>query len=185
MRVCTPTSPDPEGNTCTWTNCGLNSTSPDEYFGGCYGNTTAGTLCCRASSACASGVWARQIFEPGLEGCYGSIPWKDRDSICAPGCASCSAEQWVNRYHSILPNHHYWTSDDLKYGGTSGACWASTSMGTDCGSTPMRVCGQSTTDADGNSCNWLNCGLDSSSPDEYFGGCAGNTNAGTLCCCNE
>lgn len=38
---------DPDGNTCNWTNCGygLNDTTND-FFGGCLGNETAGTLCC-------------------------------------------------------------------------------------------------------------------------------------------
>jgi hypothetical protein len=53
MRVCavngvgTPTNPDPEGNTCTWANCGLaGATSPNNYLGGCVANPTAGALCC-------------------------------------------------------------------------------------------------------------------------------------------
>jgi hypothetical protein len=50
MRVCVPKSggdsKDPEGNWCTWTDCGLNGKQPDEYFGGCIDDQTAGTLCC-------------------------------------------------------------------------------------------------------------------------------------------
>jgi alpha-tubulin suppressor-like RCC1 family protein len=53
MRVCAASQPDPEGNTCTWTGCGLGAStpsSPNEYFGGCVANPTAGTLCCRQTS---------------------------------------------------------------------------------------------------------------------------------------
>jgi hypothetical protein len=53
MRVCAvnglyaPTNPDPEGNTCTWADCGLGgANAPDEYMGGCVANPTAGALCC-------------------------------------------------------------------------------------------------------------------------------------------
>jgi hypothetical protein len=46
MRVCPPTVPDPLGNTCKWTNCGSGQATPNEYFGGCTGDLTAGALCC-------------------------------------------------------------------------------------------------------------------------------------------
>ncbi len=46
MRVCPPSSPDPLGNVCTWLNCGFLKVTPNEYFGGCTGNLTAGALCC-------------------------------------------------------------------------------------------------------------------------------------------
>jgi hypothetical protein len=49
MRVCTASGTDAEGNVCNWENCGYGSTSPNQYFGGCEGNTTAGTLCCLAN----------------------------------------------------------------------------------------------------------------------------------------
>lgn len=45
MRVCTPAGTDNYGNACNWTGCGFNSTT-NEFFGGCSGNETAGTLCC-------------------------------------------------------------------------------------------------------------------------------------------
>lgn len=48
MRVCSANSgTDPEGNVCNWINCGYGSNTPNEYFGGCVSNSTAGTLCCR------------------------------------------------------------------------------------------------------------------------------------------
>jgi hypothetical protein len=49
MHVCAGTGgtvTDPEGNGCNWTACGFNSVSPNAYFGGCSGNTTAGVVCC-------------------------------------------------------------------------------------------------------------------------------------------
>ena len=53
----------------------------------------------------------------------------------------------------------------------------------------MRVCvSYGSTDLLGNVCNWYDCGLNGNTPgaaDEYFGGCAGNTTAGTVCCCGQ
>lgn len=46
MRVCTDHY-DPAGNVCNWIHCGLGTASPDQWFGGCQENPTAGTLCCR------------------------------------------------------------------------------------------------------------------------------------------
>ncbi len=45
MRVCTGHN-DSLGNTCNWTNCGINGSTFNQYFGGCNTNYTAGTLCC-------------------------------------------------------------------------------------------------------------------------------------------
>jgi hypothetical protein len=45
MRVCGKKT-DPVGNQCRWTNCGFNARTPNQYFGGCEDNRTAGTLCC-------------------------------------------------------------------------------------------------------------------------------------------
>ncbi|MBN1960033.1 MAG: carboxypeptidase regulatory-like domain-containing protein [Deltaproteobacteria bacterium] len=45
MRVCAGAT-DTLGNACTWYNCGREVASPNEYFGGCDGNITAGVLCC-------------------------------------------------------------------------------------------------------------------------------------------
>lgn len=46
MRVCAGQR-DPLGNECNWTRCGLGSNTPNEWFGGCVDNTTAGVLCCK------------------------------------------------------------------------------------------------------------------------------------------
>ncbi len=45
MRVC-PGHQDPLGNYCTWVDCGYDSNKPNQYFGGCVKNPSAGTLCC-------------------------------------------------------------------------------------------------------------------------------------------
>jgi len=45
MRVCA-SKKDALGNTCNWTGCGYNTTWPNQYFGGCKGNKTAGAICC-------------------------------------------------------------------------------------------------------------------------------------------
>jgi hypothetical protein len=47
MRVCAGTAADTDGNTCTWSGCGYNSVSPNQYFGGCSGanDATSGALC--------------------------------------------------------------------------------------------------------------------------------------------
>ena len=44
MHVCASAN-DGAGNHCLWTGCGFN-TLQNQYFGGCQGNHTAGTLCC-------------------------------------------------------------------------------------------------------------------------------------------
>ena len=38
---------DPLGNHCNWHACGLGTATPNLYFGGCAGNTSAGVLCCQ------------------------------------------------------------------------------------------------------------------------------------------
>jgi hypothetical protein len=169
---------------CNWYNCGYGATSPNDDFGGCVGNTTAGTLCC-FQSACATTQNSLQVFAPGVEGCSGTATWANRNSLCASGCVACSAVQWLTYNHGATPLAHYWTNDDLKYNGSgTGACYVSTTSGTECpNSTPMRVCAPETTDAYGNVCNWYNCGYGATSPNDDFGGCVGNTTAGTLCCC--
>lgn len=46
MRVCAGRR-DPLGNECNWSSCGLGTNTPNEWFGGCIDNTTAGVLCCK------------------------------------------------------------------------------------------------------------------------------------------
>jgi hypothetical protein len=180
MRVCSGTSADPEGNVCNWANCGYFSVSPNEYFGGCFGNTTAGALCV-ATSGCADGT-AEQLFNNNIVGCAGSVAWSNQTSLCAVGWIKIGSADWVNDHGSVVPLHDYWTGDNLLFDGSSTACFASTTTGSACtAGEPMRVCTTSGSDPEGNACNWTNCGLNATTPNEYFGGCDGNATAGTLC----
>jgi hypothetical protein len=181
MRVCTPGGTDAEGNTCTWTNCGLESTA-SAFFGGCAANPTAGTLC--VPHGCANGT-ITENFGNDMVGCAGSVTWANRASLCAPGWRPVSAYEWTRFWGFTAPSHIYWTDDNLPYNGTASACYVDWN-GFDCGSvngspTPMRVCPSSGTDAEGNRCNWTNCGLNSAATNQYFGGCVSNASAGTLC----
>jgi len=181
MRVCTAAaSPgtDPEGNRCNWTNCGLNDYNP-RFFGGCSGNSTAGTLCIR--SACADGS-IEQTFSNGMVGCAGKVTWANRRNLCGAGYRPATAIEWVAN-GGVAPQHDYWTDDDLRFGGGPSSCTVSATTGAVCTATPMRVCTATAapgSDPEGNQCNWTNCGLNDTTP-RFFGGCAGNTTAGTLC----
>lgn len=185
MRVCSGIS-DPLGNTCTWERCGLESTT-NEYFGGCSGTAdkAAGTLCC--APPCASGA-PSQVFGAGMFGCAGKVTFDKNKTLCGAGHHVCSATEWTSKRAGGTPTHHYWTADNLRYSGTgTGSCSVSTSTGSVCdgGANPMRVCAGTTAtaaDPEGNVCNWTGCGLGATTPNEYFGGCAGNTTAGSLCC---
>lgn len=71
---------DEERNSCNWTGCGYGSPSqwsPNEYFGGCVSNSTAGTLCCNNYAGCASDLDCR----PGT-GFY----CDPSANSCKPGC---------------------------------------------------------------------------------------------------
>jgi hypothetical protein len=177
MRVCTAAGTDAEGNQCNWQHCGLEANSPDQFFGGCVGNTTAGALC--IVGGCADGS-IEQTFAGGMVGCAGNETYANRAALCGPGYRVATAAEWVALRNSLAPTHNYWTTDPLKYNGTgSSSCFVSTSVGNDCGATPMRVCAGN--DPEGNVCNWTHCGIDANAPDQFFGGCVGNTSAGAVC----
>jgi hypothetical protein len=190
MRVC-GTNYDAHGNPCNWTGCGLNTTT-NQYFGGCVGNATAGTLCCMTDPtvACAAGVAHAQAFAPGVVGCSGTVTWGLRNTLCGPHCAACTAAKYV-QYAGAAPQYDYWLDDQLGGGGYgNNDCWASSDpYNYWCGNdTPMRLCVPGTnTDPLGNSCLLYGCGYNGTSPNLYFGGCWswGNTTAGTLCCCDQ
>jgi hypothetical protein len=179
MRVCTAAGTDAEGNLCNWQHCGLDASAPDQFFGGCAGNTTAGSLC--IVGGCADGS-IEQTFTGGMVGCAASETFASRAGLCGPGYRLATAAEWVALRGGVAPTHNYWTSDNLKYSGNgTSSCVVSTTAGFDCGATPMRVCTAAGTDAEGNFCNWQHCGLDASAPDQFFGGCVANTSAGALC----
>ncbi len=134
-------------------------------------------------TGCSDGS-EEDVFVPGsMVGCAGRVGWPSRDSLCATGWSACTAEQWVARRAGGTPGHNYWTDDDLRWTGTGpGNCAALFAGGNWCGpDVPMRVCADHE-DPEGNLCNWIHCGLASTAPDEWFGGCQENPTAGTLCC---
>jgi hypothetical protein len=117
-------------------------------------------------------------------GCPGNVAWSDRALLCGAGSRPCTAAEFVAQRGTAIPTHDYWTDDNLRYSGSgTNACSVSKTVGTACPTgQPMRVCSASGTDAESNQCNWTECGYGSNTPNQYFGGCAGNTTAGTLCC---
>ena len=178
MRVCTAAGTDAEGNQCNWQHCGLDANAPDQFFGGCGGNTNAGALC--IVGGCADGT-IEQTFGGGMVGCAASETYPNRANLCGPGYRLATAAEWVALRSGITPTHDYWTNDNLLWNGSGpSACFVSTTVGnTSCGTSPMRVCTPGGTDAEGNTCNWTHCGLDANAPDQFFGGCV--SNAGALC----
>ncbi|MFO0570973.1 MAG: hypothetical protein U0263_35390, partial [Polyangiaceae bacterium] len=184
--VKTGPSTDPLSNVCTNSGCGYGNTTDNDYMGGC-NNTTAGTLCCPVIT-CADNT-IEQAFVDGMIGCAGQVNYASRATLCGANSHVCTASEWVAKFGGQVPRYHYWTDDLLKWSGISTACSASTTVGNTCaGSSPMRVCVPGTgtsNDPLNNACNWSNCGLDTVTPNEYFGGCGtSNPTAGTLCCHN-
>jgi parallel beta-helix repeat protein len=143
-------------------------------------------------SFCATGG-ASQIFSGLTNGCAGAVTFDRRGSLCAAGTHVCTANEFVAT--GGVPTHHYWTDDALNYSFGTGPCGTASCSTNNCfaspgttyttvcsATTPMRVCSSTTPDAEGNTCNWINCGFNSISPNQHFGGCNGNTTAGALCC---
>jgi alpha-tubulin suppressor-like RCC1 family protein len=130
---------------------------------------------------CADGT-DEQVFNNGMVGCAGKVTFATRGTLCAAGYQPATSLQWSTNRGAGIPIHHYWTNDPLMYSGSgSSACFVSMSVGTDCGAdTPMRVCAVNLDDPESNHCNWTQCGLYTNA-NQYFGGCSGNTTAGTLC----
>lgn len=182
MRVCVSGGSDAEGNHCNWSNCGSSSsysTTSNEYFGGCIGNTTAGALCVPAHG-CADGTIEQQ-WNRFLVGCAGSVSWDNRESLCGPRELAVNTSEWTLLRGNLAPTHHYWTSELLLYSGSGTSnCSVSTTTGASCGTDdPMHICSPAGTDAEGNHCNWTHCGLNTTTPDQFFGGCGAT--AGTAC----
>ena len=141
-----------------------------------------GTRRC-ARVGCADGS-VEQFFDAGVVGCGGSVPWPARQQLCAPGWTMASASSWLHaRQQSAIPINNYWTAEALSYSGSGPrACSVSNVSGSSCPkNSPMRVCSDSGSDPFGNACHWTHCGFGSNAPDQYFGGCTGNPQAGALC----
>jgi len=182
MRICAPGGTDPEGNHCNWYNCddaSGYSTTTNEYFGGCIGNTTAGALCV-PNKMCADGTMEQQ-WGRFFIGCAGNVGWGNRESLCGPREIAVDSSTWTSIRGSVAPTHNYWTSQALLYSGTgSSHCSVSTSTGASCGmDNPMHICTAGGTDPEGNACVWTHCGLNAQTPDQFFGGCGAT--AGVVC----
>jgi hypothetical protein len=135
--------------------------------------------------ACANGITS-QTFSSNMKGCWGTVSYANRATLCATGWTVCSATTYISRASGVVPNHHYWTNDSLRYSGQIGNCSVSLTVGNICNpnTAPMRVCKPSLLDTSGNRCNWYNCGYETTTPNYNFGGCDNNLTAGTLCCSN-
>lgn len=148
---------------------------------------------CGLNDVCSSGackavcapIWRpTDVFGATMFGCAGRVSWPSRAVGCAAGLHVCSASEWTARNAGAAPSMSYWTDDELRYRGSSGSCAATTSTSSSAAcpqDVPMRVC-VGKFDLLGNTCNWTNCGLDTSAPNQHFGGCLGNPTAGVLCC---
>jgi CubicO group peptidase (beta-lactamase class C family) len=148
---------------------------------GCGTNPTGGALCV-PQRGCADGT-AEQVMPEGFVGCAGTVTWDNRNSLCARGYRTATSKEWktLNSFAvQIVPTHNYWTADPLGVGGNINSCFASMSGSSCWAGRPMRICKPSATDPVGNGCGWTNCGLDTVSPNLYFGGCS-YPNAGALC----
>lgn len=158
------------------------------HCGGCGkackpGESCQSGQCAGATSPCADGK-AEQTFDNGMYGCGGRVRFAGRALLCGTGYRPCHAAEWVSFRGGRRPTYNYWTDDNLRYRGYyERYCYVTLTGGTECdgGSNPMRVCASKKDDYD-NRCNWTNCGFNQHNPNQYFGGCEGNTTAGTLCC---
>lgn len=136
-------------------------------------------------------VPSAQVFSATMAGCPGTALFRDRADLCAASCTPCSAAQWVAQRGAAAPAYHYWTNDELLYGGDfepgSKCNAAPLDAGFDLsdfegcgddpelGAMPMRVCHAppdagfndgDNHDALGNVCNWIRCeyGDDAAAP---------------------
>jgi hypothetical protein len=144
----------------------------------CAANETCSAGTCTA--LCVGGSRIGDELSSDMVGCAGRVTYGNRATLCPAGTTVCGAAQWVARRAGKKPTFNYWTEEYLLWTGQNQNCAAVTN-GNGCNGTPMRVCAANT-DPLGNRCNWTNCGLGGTSPNQYFGGCQDNPYAGTLCC---
>lgn len=160
-------------------------TNDDANCGAC-GKKCAINETCTASACkplCAPGSIPGDVY-PTMIGCTGTVAFGNRASLCPPNVPVCTAAQYRQRRGTKAPTYNYWTNDDLRGTGYDGNCAVAPAgtfgYGSCSSTTPMRVCAAHT-DPLGNECNGIRCGWQSTQ-NEWFGGCTGNTTAGSLCC---
>ncbi len=74
-----------------------------------------------------------------MMGCAGSVTFANRATLCPSGSYVCEAQDWMNYRSGDSSTYNYWTNDNLRYNGSSSACFVSETVGTVCAH-PMRVC---------------------------------------------
>lgn len=197
-KPCTGGTPYCVGGTCT-PSCGAPNTpcggdggvpycanlqTDPKNCGACGKVCTANETCSGAAckSLCTTGSAIGDSFAANMVGCTGKVGFGNRSTLCPAGSHVCSPQEWVARRAGKAPKYSYWTNANLGYAGDNGDCRVSATGGdfASCNH-PMRVCG-GYNDPLGNKCNWKDCGLETKSPNQFFGGCQGNTTAGALCC---
>jgi hypothetical protein len=162
----------------------VNLTRDAANCGVCGRRCSAGETCeaSQCTQLCAGAGTLGDTFGPTMVGCKGRARYASRASFCPANAHVCTAAEYVARRAGKRPAYNYWTADNLRYSGSSSNCRAVTSGGSSCGSdNPMRVC-SGRDDPLGNECNWTACGFETNDPNEWLGGCVGNTTAGVLCC---
>jgi uncharacterized repeat protein (TIGR03803 family) len=155
------------------------------------GGTATSSTTFTVTVACAPGVTVEQVFTSSVHGCAGKGVHSNLSSLCASGWHACSATEWVGKFGGVPPPHDYWTVDTLWYSppnATTNNCAVAAAGTTGFSSCvapngpSMLVCSSSQPDPEGNSCNITGCGLNSTTPSEFFGGCPKTDSAGTVCC---
>lgn len=161
------------------------TTKTDRNNCGACGKVCAANQSCVGSTCkdlCQSPARVGDVFSPTMAGCVDKRSWDNRALTCPAGSRVCTAAEWNARPAGAKPTFNYWTNDYLQWNGAQSSCAAvPNGNGYACYGDPMRVCA-ATTDPNGNTCNWVNCGYNATSPNDYYGGCQGNTYAGALCC---
>jgi uncharacterized repeat protein (TIGR03803 family) len=175
----------------------VTATVPSGAKTGKIGITTAGGTASSSTAftvtvACAAGVTAEQIFTSSVHGCAGKGAHSNASALCAAGWHACSSAEWVAKFGGVTaPTNDYWTADTLWYSNTNNTtnhcavAAAGTSGFSSCvapNGPSMLVCSGAQPDPEGNYCNITGCGLNNSTPTEFFGGCPKTDSAGTACC---